>query len=81
MWHPADMIVKERLGVGSQASTYHPIAFAILASLLILWISPSAARAELSRYAYSDTRNLVSLVEEAAHLIAAEGGFGFHAIC
>lgn len=53
------------------------LRLAAAAALLILLALPAAAEDPLSRYAYKNTRDLVSLVEDAAGLVETKGEDAF----
>jgi signal transduction histidine kinase len=77
------MIVKTHLlGFGAPVCARRFFALAVMVtvlatSALVASMGSGAAKEQLSRYAYSDTKNLISLVEDAAALMERDGDKAF----
>jgi signal transduction histidine kinase len=69
---------KRSLGFGARLRGYCAPICAVLAAIAwALSIDPGVAKDRVSFYAYNDTKNLVSLVEDAAALMEREGEGAF----
>src|SRR5258708_3647812 len=66
------------LGAGARCNAHAAFLAVLLAAITsIVSIVPGAANEQLSLYTYRDTRSLVSLVEDAAHLMEQKGEQAF----